>query len=66
MSGRTGIPFVLSAPSGTGKTTVCRALVAADASVVFSISHTTRTPRAGETDGVHYHFVTAAESVDEP
>ncbi|MEN8160430.1 MAG: guanylate kinase [Myxococcota bacterium] len=61
MSARTGIPFVLSAPSGTGKTTVCRALVAADAALEFSISHTTRTPRASEKEGVHYHFVTAAE-----
>lgn len=57
MSRRRGIPFVLAAPSGTGKTTVCRALVDADPELVHSISHTTRAPRVGEVDGVHYHFV---------
>jgi guanylate kinase len=36
-AGRTGIPFVVSAPSGTGKTTVCRAAVARDAGIAFSI-----------------------------
>ncbi len=57
MTGRTGIPFVVSAPSGTGKTTVCRAVVRGDPQLEFSVSHTTRAPRAGETDGVDYHFV---------
>ena len=55
---RRGIPFVISAPSGTGKTTVCRALVAHDAELRFSISHTTRAARGGEVDGHDYHFVT--------
>ncbi len=55
---RHGIPFVVAAPSGTGKTTVCRRLVAEDDALEFSVSHTTRPPRAGEQDGVHYHFVT--------
>ena len=59
MSGRRGIPFVVSAPSGTGKTTVCRAVVERDEQVEFSISHTTRPRRPGEQDGVHYHFVSA-------
>jgi guanylate kinase len=54
---RRGIPFVVAAPSGTGKTTVCRRLVAADPDLVFSVSHTTRPQRAGERDGVDYHFV---------
>ena len=58
---RQGIPFVVSAPSGTGKTTVCRALVERDPQIEFSVSHTTRTPRRGEVDGVHYHFVTPDE-----
>jgi guanylate kinase len=58
--GRRGIPFVVSAPSGTGKTTVCRALVASDPDLRFSVSHTTRPPRAGELDGVDYHFVDRA------
>lgn len=52
-----GIPFVLAAPSGTGKTTVCLALRESDPRLIFSVSHTTRAPRAGERDGVNYHFV---------
>jgi len=54
---REGIPFVVSAPSGTGKTTVCRSVVARDAEIVLSISHTTRAPRPRERDGVDYFFV---------
>ena len=61
MSARRGIPFVVSAPSGTGKTTVCRALVARDPGLEFSVSHTTRPQRPGEQEGVHYQFVSAAE-----
>ncbi len=55
---RRGIPFVVSAPSGTGKTTVCREVVAREPEIVFSVSHTTRSPRTGEVDGRDYHFVT--------
>jgi guanylate kinase len=58
---RQGIPFVVAAPSGTGKTTVCRRLVEADPLIEFSVSHTTRPPREGERDGIHYHFVTPEE-----
>jgi guanylate kinase len=58
VSTRRGIPFVLSAPSGAGKTTVCRALVSRDPGLVLSVSHTTRAPRQSERDGVAYHFVT--------
>jgi guanylate kinase len=47
----------LSAPSGTGKTTVCRQVVAADPGIVLSVSHTTRAPRGAERDGADYHFV---------
>ena len=61
MSGRRGIPFVVSAPSGTGKTTVCRRLVERDEHIAFSVSHTTRPQRPGEVEGLHYHFVTRAE-----
>jgi guanylate kinase len=61
MSVRRGIPFVVSAPSGTGKTTVCRGLVQRDPGIEFSISHTTRARRAGEQDGLHYHFVSRPE-----
>ena len=57
MSRRRGIPFVVAAPSGTGKTTVCRRLVAEDDQLEFSVSHTTRPARQGETDGVDYCFV---------
>lgn len=61
MSGRRGIPFVVSAPSGTGKTTVCRRLVERDEQIAFSVSHTTRPQRPGELEGLHYHFVTRPE-----
>lgn len=54
---RRGIPFVVAAPSGTGKTTVCRMLVEGDPRLEFSVSHTTRAPRSGERDGEDYHFV---------
>jgi len=56
---RKGIAFVVAAPSGTGKTTICHAVVDADDQIVHSISHTTRRPREGEEDGIHYHFVDA-------
>lgn len=50
-------PVVLAAPSGTGKTTIARRLVADDPDFVFSVSATTRPPRPGERDGVDYDFV---------
>ncbi|MCU0868855.1 MAG: guanylate kinase [Burkholderiales bacterium] len=56
----TGTLFIVSAPSGAGKTSLVRALLDADAQVELSISHTTRAPRPGEVDGQHYHFVTRA------
>jgi guanylate kinase len=58
---RAGIPFVVSAPSGTGKTTVCRRVVAEDGGVEFSVSHTTRALRAGEVHGRDYFFTSRAE-----
>lgn len=57
MSKAKGILFVVSAPSGAGKTTLCKELVGADSTLTYSISHTTRAPRPGEADGVHYYFV---------
>ncbi len=54
---RRGILFVVSAPSGGGKTTLVRALAAADPGLRVSVSHTTRTKRSGEQDGIAYHFV---------
>ena len=49
--------FILSAASGTGKTSLARALVEQIPDVAFSVSHTTRAPRPGEEHGVHYYFV---------
>ncbi|HMO77459.1 MAG TPA: guanylate kinase [Sphingopyxis sp.] len=54
---RRGLLFVLSSPSGAGKTTISRKLLAADGNIALSISATTRPPRPGETDGTDYHFV---------
>ena len=48
---------MLAAPSGAGKTTITRALLAQEPALALSISATTRFPRPGERDGVHYHFV---------
>ncbi len=53
--------FVISAPSGTGKTTLCRELMKALPELFYSISTTTRTPRNGEKDGQDYHFVSKKE-----
>ncbi len=55
---RRGLLFILSSPSGAGKTTLSRQLLAADDCLNLSVSATTRPPRAGEQDGVDYHFVT--------
>ena len=52
-----GIPIILSAPSGAGKTTLCQALKKRLPDLHFSISHTTRAPRINEQDGVDYHYV---------
>ena len=49
--------FVISGPSGAGKGTIISRLMEADKSLVFSVSATTRAPRPGEVDGVHYHFL---------
>ncbi len=49
--------FILSAPSGAGKTTLLKRVMADLQGLAFSVSHTTRLPRAGEEDGVDYHFV---------
>lgn len=53
--------FVITAPSGAGKTTLVRALMAHDPSLAHSVSYTTRKPRPGEQDGKDYHFVDHAE-----
>lgn len=58
---RRGVLFVLSSPSGAGKTTISRMLLAADPEIKLSVSVTTRPMRPGERDGIDYHFVTDAE-----
>ena len=50
--------LILSGPSGVGKSTVLKALFAQRDNLYFSVSATTRAPRPGEEDGVHYHFLT--------
>jgi len=52
-----GTLYIVSAPSGAGKTSLVKALTDTAPQVRVSVSHTTRAPRAGERDGVHYHFV---------
>jgi guanylate kinase len=54
------ILLILSAPSGTGKTTLARRLVLSHPDAIFSVSYTTRAPRGKERDGVDYHFVDGA------
>ena len=55
---RRGLLFVLSSPSGAGKSTIARKLLASDDNLAMSVSATTRPMRPGEVDGVDYHFVT--------
>ena len=58
---KTGMLLIISGPSGTGKGTLVNKLMESDPSFHFSCSVTTRTPRDGEIDGVHYHFVSEDE-----
>lgn len=58
---RRGIIFIVSAPSGAGKTTISRAALKSIAGLEASISLTTRAPREGEADGIDYHFVSDEE-----
>ncbi len=59
-----GTLFIVSAASGTGKTSLVKALFEKCANLFVSTSHTTRTIRAGEIDGVHYHFTAKEQFVD--
>ena len=54
---RRGLLLVMSSPSGAGKTTLSRRLLAADNNITMSVSVTTRAPRPGEIDGKDYHFI---------
>ena len=58
---RRGLMFILSSPSGAGKTTIARRLLAEDGTIRMSVSVTTRPPRGGEADGADYHFVSQAQ-----
>jgi guanylate kinase len=53
--------MIVSAPSGTGKTTLCRLLLKSEPEITFSVSYTTRSQRAGEIDGKDYHFISNEE-----
>lgn len=61
MPNRRGLLIILSSPSGAGKSTLTRRLRDWDADIIFSVSATTRTPRAGEVDGTDYHFTSKAD-----
>ena len=58
-------PVILSAPAGTGKTTLVEKLTEEFADVIKNVSYTTRSPRANETDGVDDHFVSKEEFAKE-
>lgn len=59
-----GTLFIISAPSGAGKTSLVKRLIETTSGIAVSISHTTRPPRPGEQEGVHYHFVSLAAFED--
>ena len=56
----TGNLYIVAAPSGAGKTSLVKSLVETTPGIVASVSHTTRPPRPGEQEGVHYYFVSRA------
>ncbi|MBC9252869.1 guanylate kinase [Pseudomonas alcaligenes] len=57
MTVTTGTLYIVSAPSGAGKTSLVKALLDSETQIRVSVSHTTRAMRPGEADGVNYHFV---------
>ena len=63
MTHSTGTLYIISAPSGAGKSSLVKALTDADAQIRISVSHTTRAMRPGEVNGEHYHFVERTEFV---
>ncbi len=56
-----GTMFILSAPSGAGKTSLVKALIESDEHILVSVSHTTRAPRPAEVEGKDYHFISQQE-----
>ena len=56
--------YIISAPSGAGKSSLISALIKADVNLQLSISHTTRQPREGEKNGQHYHFTSKADFIE--
>ncbi len=56
MSNSSGTLYIISAPSGAGKTSLVKALLESTDDIIVSVSHTTRAPRTGEVDGKDYHF----------
>ena len=60
-SNKKGLLIIFSGPSGSGKGTIMKSLLASREDTVLSVSMTTRAPRPGEIDGYHYHFVTREE-----
>ena len=60
-SNKKGLLIIFSGPSGSGKGTIMKSLLASREDTVLSVSMTTRAPRPGEIDGYHYHFVTRQE-----
>ena len=63
MTHSTGTLYIISAPSGAGKSSLVKALIDIEPQIRVSVSHTTRAMRPGEENGVHYHFVEREEFV---
>ena len=61
MTAKRGQLYVFTGPSGAGKGTILGRVLADDPNVFLSVSATTRAPRAGEQDGVHYYFLSKAD-----
>jgi guanylate kinase len=59
-----GLPIIISAPSGAGKTTLCQALKKRLPDLNFSVSHTTRPPRKDERDSLDYHFISKKKFIE--
>ena len=60
-SSNLGRLYIIAAPSGAGKTTLCRAVLDQFANMLYSVSYTTREPRKGERNGVDYHFISKGD-----